>query len=172
MKLNELFESFNSELPVKWTKNGTVDNGYFSLDDRDYKIEIIHNDINELGTDFEHLIEVSFKGKNKEGSENDYSYQGTKDNNASHAATIFGTVLNSVKKRIDIQESTIVYFSAKKNDGSFESRRKMYRMLSRILSKRFDIQWNLYEHPNFEVYFLSKKALDKELIKNTISMIV
>jgi hypothetical protein len=167
--LNELFESFDTVLDVEWKSSNNIVLGYFSLDNRDYLIELILTDVSEETKNFNTIIECSFKGKEKQQQK--YTFIGTKTQNSSHAAKVFGTIINSVQNKIKFSDKTILYFAAKNNDNSFESRKKMYQSLTRILAKRLDLQWAFKSRPEYEVYFLSDKIISDKQIENILQHI-
>ena len=169
MHIIEILESFNSSLQVNWETDNNQLNGYFSVDDRDYKIEIFNTDISFFNADFKNLIECSFKGKNKDRQQ--YTFFGTKTQSAFHSSQVFGTIINSVKDKINFDDKSILYFTAKNNDGSFESRKKMYQTLSRILSKKNDLQLEIKTTSQYELYLLSKLKISNEDIEKLLVLI-
>jgi hypothetical protein len=172
MKMKDFFESFDSDLPVDWTTSGNSETGFFSLDERNYKIELVHTDIKELNKGFDVLIECSFLGRDGNNPNSSYSYAASATQNATHSATVFGTVMNATRKRIKLNDTTILYFAAKKNDNSFESRRRMYQTLARTLAKRLDVQWAHKVSSDFEIFFLSKKSIPQAEIEQIVELII
>jgi hypothetical protein len=169
MKLITLLDSLDTKLPVKWEqKNPQLIIGYFSVDERDYKIVLDYYDISELKTEIEKMITCNFEGKNK--SQTEYTYYGVKSENLAHSSKVFGTIINSVSDKITLNNNTLLVFSAKDNDNSFLSRKKLYSTLSKKISKKLNIYLNTIEEKTYVAYVFSKKDIPNKLIYDIIKI--
>jgi hypothetical protein len=175
MKLKEimhnLHEAFDYRPKVIWSSVRGSYHTKFEIDERVYTLKMEYTDFTELLGDDKKGYEISFTGKNT-ASTSASTFHAPGNNSAKHAIRVFSAVINSVESKLkELDSVDLIYFTAKNNDDSFESRVSLYDRLSSSLSKRLNLELLNKHFPNFELYILSTQHIESEIVDYIVGLI-
>jgi hypothetical protein len=151
-EFEELFESFNSEIDVGWSKHVWGYLGSFALDGKPYSIEMRTTKIPGLKTS--NTVEVSFYRSDVDKIEKSFSSTG----DIFHGAMkVYGAVFNALLQKYG--EFDAFYFAAvKRHSGSdYAKKVDVYTRLAHRIFKKTGCNFYVAESPQETEFLLSKE---------------
>ena len=168
-----LQESLNQRRNLKWKQ---VDKDYFtnfSIEHRDYILELAYTNFVEFYGSSLPSYEIKFTGKDTD-SEKESSYHGTQTNSTKHSLAVMGIIKNGSMEKLETLDWKMLFFTAKKNDKSYEQRVSLYNRMSSLIARENDLGIYKNDYSKFNLYILCKEdvKLSKELIDYVIKLVL
>jgi hypothetical protein len=167
--LTSLQEVYNtSRQDLIWKTNGHVQSTTFDVDSEMFSLTLDRFDLSEIVNDkkYSETFEVTFSKM----SENGLSlFQSDGSASTRKALSVFSIVINAIKDKIP--QAQLIFFSAKKGDDVFESRKALYQRLTHSLSKQLSYQSLVKDYSHFELYILSKETISEEIVDHLVRLV-
>lgn len=170
--IEQVMESFGARRDLQWKQKGKDFITSFLLDHREYELKLEFIDFTEFYSKDLPAYEIKFTGKDTD-SEKDFSYHGTKTNTTRHALSVLGIVKNGAMEKLKTLNWKMIYFTAKKNDKSYEERVSLYKRMSSLFARENRLNIFDGEFPECNLYILCEEdvKLSKDLIRSIVEQI-
>jgi hypothetical protein len=170
--VDQVMESFNARRDLDWKQHGKDFKTSFLLDHQEYELKLEFINFTEFYSEDLPAYEIKFTGKDID-SEKDFSYHGTKTNSTKHAFSVLGIVKNGAMEKLKTLNWKMIYFTAKKNDESYEERVSLYKRMSSLFARENRLNIFDEEFPECNLYILCEEdiKLSKDLIRGIVEQI-